>query len=255
MSIIAFANQKGGVGKTTTAVNLATALASIDKKVLLIDLDPQGNASTGLGIKNDQRANNTYHILHDPHSIAKTISKTLVPNLMLIPAHEQLAAIDHELSHQTDRYTRLKTALVSVKAQYDFIFIDCPPSLGTLTLNALTCCNRVLVPLQCEFYALEGLSQLLKSIMQIKTKINPSLDLQGVVLTMYQKRSVLNQQVALDAQKHLGKKVYKTRVPRNIRLSEAPSFGQPAIVYDLQCPGSQAYIELAKEFIARELAS
>jgi chromosome partitioning protein len=251
-NVIAVANQKGGVGKTTTALNLATALAAVGKNVLVVDFDPQGNASTGLGVPLSNRSRSSYDVLFDPSLMPQLCLPTEVPHLSLLPATPDLAAAEVELVSLEGRASRLSAALEYVDSLYDYIFVDCPPSLGLLTLNALVSAQKVLIPLQCEFYALEGLSQLLSSIQRVKKSFNPHLDLQGVVLTMYDRRSLLNQQVAEDAQKHLGTKVYKTLVPRNIRLSEAPSYGKPAIVYDLRCSGSQAYLELAQEFIARE---
>jgi len=251
-TLFAITNQKGGVGKTTTAINLATALAATKKNVLLIDLDPQGNASTGLGIPPLKREFDTYRMLHDPENSSKAVMTTDIPHLFIIPASPDLAAAEVELVNDQRRESRLKQALDPLKNAYDFMFIDCPPSLGLLTLNALVAATKVLIPLQCEFYALEGLSHLLKNMRRIQKNMNPALDLQGIVLTMHQKRSVLNQQVAEEAHQHLGAKVYKTIIPRNVRMSEAPSHGKPALVYDFHCPGSKAYIDLAKEFIERE---
>lgn len=251
-NVIAVANQKGGVGKTTTTLNLATALAAVGKRILVIDFDPQGNASTGLGVPLSSRSHSSYDVLFEPQLMPQLCLPTAIPHLFLLPATPDLAAAEVELVQADNRASRLAAALAGVWGDYDYIFIDCPPSLGLLTLNALVGARRVLIPLQCEFYALEGLSQLLKNLQRVKKTFNPLLDVQGVVLTMYDRRSLLNQQVAEDAQKHLGAKVYKTLVPRNVRISEAPSYGKPAIVYDLRCPGSQAYLQLAQEFIARE---
>lgn len=251
-TVISLANQKGGVGKTTTAVNLATALAATKRRVLLIDLDPQSNASTGLGIPLTKRLKSTYDLLHTPHLASEAVHETKIPHLSIICAVPDLAAAEVELVHADKRNTRLKEALQPLRKTYDFIFIDCPPSIGLLTLNALVASDKILVPLQCEFYALEGLSHLLKNIARIQKNLNPALQLQGIVLTMYQKRSLLNQQVAEDAIQHLGNKVYKTIVPRNTRVGEAPSFGKPALLYDFHCAGSKAYVALAKEFIQRE---
>ena len=251
-TIVALANQKGGVGKTTTAINLATALAATDKRILLVDFDPQGNASTGVGLSLKNRQENSYRLLWAPETARDAVRPTEIPHLFVLPAVPDLAAAEVELVAHHDRNTRLKAAIHPIANDYDFVFIDCPPSLGLLTLNALACAHTVLIPLQCEFYALEGLAHLLKNIVRVRKGINPTLDVQGIVLTMYQKRSLLNQQVALDTQEHLGKKVYKTLVPRNIRVSEAPSFGKPALLYDLHCPGSKAYLSLAQEFIQRE---
>jgi chromosome partitioning protein len=251
-NILAVANQKGGVGKTTTAVNLATALTAIDKRVLIVDFDPQGNASTGLGFSPERRPHTTYDILFDPSQTPKACLQTDIPSLDILPASSDLAAIEVEMVSAKDRSQRLKKALNYVVDNYDYIFIDCPPSLGLLTLNALVSAYKVLIPLQCEFYALEGLSHLLQNLTRIKKVLNRNLDIEGIILTMYDGRSLLNKQVAADAQRHLGKKVYDTLVPRNIRVSEAPSYGKPVLLHDFHCTGSKAYVRLAREFINRE---
>ena len=238
--------------KSAAKPTLATDLAAAHKRILLVDFDAKGISSKGLGVSLKQRAQNSYSVLWNPNTAEEAIQKTEIPFLSLLPAVTDLAAAEVELVGCDHRNDRLKEAIHPIAHAYDFIFIDCPPSLGLLTLNALACAHKVLIPLQCEFYALEGLSHLLKSITRIKSHINPSLAIQGIVLTMYQKRSLLNQQVALDTQEHLGEKVYKTLVPRNIRISEAPSFGKPAILYDFHCSGSKAYLSLAQEFIRRE---
>lgn len=252
--VLAIANQKGGVGKTTTAVNLATALAAVGKQVLLIDLDPQGNASTGLGIKRANRAVSSYDLLFAGTPVAQAAVATSVPNLSIVPASVHLAGADIELVSVEGREFKLKYSLSLGTGQYDFILIDCPPSLSLTTLNALVAADAVLVPLQCEFYALEGLSQLVKTIERVRSHFNPALDIQGVVLTMYDRRNKLSEQVAADVRSYFGDKVYENVIPRNVRVSEAPSHGLPAIVYDMGCPGSQAYIQVAKEMLKRERA-
>ena len=250
--IISIANQKGGVGKTTTAINLATAIAACDKSVLLIDLDPQGNASTGFGIDNIERNTHIYHLLNDQISIKDAIKSSIVPKLFVIPADTDLAAAEVELRNRKDREFILDTLLRSITDSYDFIIIDCPPSLGLLTVNAFSASHSVLVPLQCEFYALEGLAQLLRSIELVKKNLNPSLTIQGIVLTMFDSRNNLSEMVVNDVRKHFGKQVYKTIIPRNVRISEAPSFGQPVLMYDINCSGSKAYTSLAAELLQQE---
>lgn len=252
--ILAIANQKGGVGKTTTAVNLATSLAAVGKKVLLVDLDPQGNASTGLGISRQARAVSSYNLMFDGTSARAAAVETKVPGLSVVPASVHLAGADIELVTAERREYRLREALQKGTDGYDYVLIDCPPSLSLTTLNALVAAHAVLVPLQCEFYALEGLSQLVRTIERVKAHFNPLLEIQGVVLTMYDKRNNLSAQVAADVRAFFGPKVYTTIIPRNVRVSEAPSHGLPAIVYDMGCPGSQAYIQLAKEMLKRESA-
>jgi chromosome partitioning protein len=250
--ILAIANQKGGVGKTTTAVNLATSLAAVGKRVLLIDLDPQGNASTGLGISRQNRAVSSYNLMFDGMDARGAAVETKVPGLFVVPASVHLAGADIELVTAERREYRLREALQKGVEGFDYVLIDCPPSLSLTTLNALVAAHAVLVPLQCEFYALEGLSQLVRTIERVKNHFNPALEIQGVVLTMYDKRNKLSEQVASDVRAFFGPKVYTTIIPRNVRVSEAPSHGLPAIVYDMGCPGSQAYIQLAKELLKRE---
>ncbi|MEL7479949.1 MAG: ParA family protein [Pseudomonadota bacterium] len=255
--ILAVANQKGGVGKTTTSINLATALAAVGRKVLVIDFDAQGNASTGLGITRPERRLTSYDLVVDGVSIDQAVLSTIVPRLDIIPGDENLAGVETELASDPRRSYRLRDAIRSggnaVHTDvYDFILIDCPPSLSALTLNAMTAADALLVPLQCEFLALEGLSQLLRTIELVKSGLNPALEIQGVVLTMYDKRNNLSDQVAEEVRSFFGDKVYSTVIPRNVRLSEAPSFGKPALLYDYRCPGSEAYIRLASEMLQRE---
>lgn len=252
--IITIANQKGGVGKTTTAINLATALAAIGETVLIVDLDPQGNASTGLGIDRKNRTISSYDILMQAASVEEAAVPTAVPNLSLIPSTLDLLGVEMEISNASDRATRLRKAFRGgVKASpFTYILIDCPPSLNLLTMNAMAAADSVLVPLQCEFFALEGLSQLLETVNQVRTALNPNLTIQGIVLTMFDGRNNLATQVVDDVRSFMGDKVYRTVIPRNVRVSEAPSYGIPAILYDLKCAGSQAYLQLASEVIQRE---
>ena len=250
--IIAVANQKGGVGKTTTAVNLATALAAVGRRVLLIDLDPQGNASTGLGVSNAQRAITVYDLIMGGVGVTDAVMDTVIPRLSLIAATIDLSGAEIELVSMVRREARLQEALAGAELPYDYVLIDCPPSLGLVTLNALTAADSILIPLQCEFYALEGLSHLLKTIELVRARMNPRLTIQGVVLTMYDRRNSLTSQIEQDVREFLGTQVYKTVIPRNVRMSEAPSHGKPALIYDLRCTGSQAYLKLASELLKRE---
>jgi chromosome partitioning protein len=252
--VLAVANQKGGVGKTTTAINLATALAAVGERVLLIDSDPQGNASTGLGLTHDEREPGTYELLMGAAELDEVIRPTKVPNLMIVPANVELAGAELEMMDLDRRQHRLKDAIDGRVGGFDHVLIDCPPSLTLLTVNAMVAADAVLVPLQCEFFALEGLSQLLRTVERVRTTLNPELDVQGVVLTMFDKRNNLSDQVAADVRGFLGDKVYETVIPRNVRISEAPSHGVPALIYDHRAPGSTAYMALAREVIKREQA-
>jgi chromosome partitioning protein len=255
MRVITVANQKGGVGKTTTAINLGTALAAVGRRVLIMDCDAQGNASTGLGVEPNARANSSYDVLVGEGTMAEAIVKTKVPNLDLIPGDENLAGVETILHSDPNKNFKLKEAFEAFRAaghEYDTVLIDCPPSLSTVTINAMVAANAVLVPLQCEFLAMEGLSQILRTIELVRSGLNPKLEVQGVVLTMYDKRNNLSDQVATEVRTYLGSKVYQTVIPRNVRLSEAPSFGLPAILYDHKCTGSEAYIMLAQELMQRE---
>jgi chromosome partitioning protein len=254
--VLVIANQKGGVGKTTTAINLGTALAAVGQPTLVIDLDPQGNASTGLGIPRNNRKITSYDVLMGEAPLANAIMPTRIPNLSLVPSTVDLSGAELELINVAQRNYRLKAALGEFAAadpdRFAYVLIDCPPSLSLLTVNAMAAADAVVVPLQCEFFALEGLTQLLKTIERVRVNLNPALEIQGIVLTMFDKRNRLSDQVAADVRSHMGDKVYNTVIPRNVRISEAPSHGLPALVYDLRCPGSQAYIKLAGEMIQRE---
>lgn len=252
--IIAVANQKGGVGKTTTTVNLATTLAAVGRKVILVDLDPQGNASTGLGIPHADRALGSYNLLFDNKSLADVSRGTIVPDLRIAPASADLAGAEIELIDTESREHRLRLALEKTGADANYIMIDCPPSLGLLTLNALIAAKEILVPAQCEFYALEGLSNLVKTIDRVRKNFNPALNICGIALTMFDARNNLSQHVADDVRDFFGKQVFETVIPRNVRISEAPSHGKPALLYDPKCPGSKAYMDLAREVIGQEKA-
>ena len=252
--VLALANQKGGVGKTTTAINLATALAAVGERVLLVDMDPQGNASTGLGVPRAKRLRTTYDVLTGEATLAQAVVATQVPGLDLAPADADLSGVELELGRAERRSYRLRDAIAALPVGYRYVLIDCPPSLNLLTVNAMAAADAVLAPLQCEFFALEGLSQLMRTIELVRASLNPRLELQGLVLTMYDKRNNLSDQVAADVRAHFGDKVYDTVIPRNVRVSEAPSFGKPALIYDLRCAGSQAYVRLASEVISRERA-
>nr|WP_193557367.1 ParA family protein [Microvirga pakistanensis] len=257
--ILVVANQKGGVGKTTTAINLGTALAAIGERVLIIDLDPQGNASTGLGIDRKNRPVSTYHVLAGEASLSESITETVVPGLWLAPSTLDLLGIELEIANERNRAHRLREAIQAltldqVNEGFTYVLIDCPPSLNLLTINALTAADAVLVPLQCEFFALEGLSQLLKTVEQVRSALNPKLSIHGVVLTMFDPRNNLSGQVVADVREFMGDKVYETMIPRNVRVSEAPSHGKPVLLYDIKCTGSQAYLRLASEIIQRERA-
>ena len=254
MRVFAVANQKGGVGKTTTAINLGTALAQAGQRVLLIDFDPQGNASTGLGISRQARRVTSYEVLLGGKPIAAAAVETAIPRLSVIPASVDMTGAEVELVGLERREFRLKEALDGPKPVYDYVLIDCPPSLGLLTLNALVAADAVIVPLQCEFYALEGLSHLMRTIERVRRALNPRLNIAGVVLTMFDKRNNLSEMVASDVREHFGDKVYKTAIPRNVRLSEAPSHGLPVVTYDPKSAGAVAYGRLAGEFLKREEA-
>ncbi|MGZ8364268.1 MAG: ParA family protein [Caulobacteraceae bacterium] len=259
LRVLAVANQKGGVGKTTTAINLGTALAAVGERVLLIDTDPQGNASTGLGVPRHERRITSYDVLMGEHTLAEAAIPTAVPGLDLIAADPDLSGVELELGKEQGRSFRLRDAVAALKSErgpnpYTYALIDCPPSLNLLTVNAMTAADAVFVPLQAEFFALEGLTQLMRTVELVRGSLNPKLELQGIVLTMYDRRNSLAKQVAADVREHFGDKVYATMIPRNVRVSEAPSFGKPALIYDMHCAGSQAYLKLAREVVGRERA-
>ncbi|MBR0791215.1 ParA family protein [Bradyrhizobium manausense] len=256
--ILALANQKGGVGKTTTAINLGTALAAIGERVLIVDLDPQGNASTGLGIDRRNRSCSTYDVLIGEAPLREAVVSTAVPRLHIAPSTMDLSGLELELGTTAGRAFKLRDAIgalnnnVSPEGDYTYVLIDCPPSLNLLTVNAMAASDAILVPLQCEFFALEGLSQLLQTVEQVRSTLNPNLSIHGIVLTMFDSRNNLSNQVVADVRQFMGEKVYKTMIPRNVRISEAPSYGKPVLVYDLKCVGSEAYLRLATEVIQRE---
>lgn len=257
--VLALANQKGGVGKTTTAINLGTALAAIGEKVLVIDLDPQGNASTGLGIERRDRTVSTYDVLSGDCTLEEAVKETAVPRLWVAPSTMDLLGLELEIASSGDRAFRLRNAIEKFthsglfeEIGFSYVLVDCPPSLNLLTINALSASHSILVPLQCEFFALEGLSQLLSTVEQVRNALNPELTIHGIVLTMYDSRNNLSSQVVADVRETMGDAVYETVIPRNVRVSEAPSYGKPALLYDLKCSGSQAYLRLASEIIQRE---
>jgi len=258
--IIALANQKGGVGKTTTAINLGTALAAIGERVLIVDLDPQGNASTGLGIDRRNRNCSTYDVLIGEAKLREAIVPTAVPRLHIAASTMDLSGLELELGTARDRAFRLRDAIADLNtdaaegADYTYVLVDCPPSLNLITVNAMAASHAILVPLQCEFFALEGLSQLLQTVEQVRSTLNPTLSIHGIVLTMFDSRNNLSNQVVADVRQFMGDKVYDTMIPRNVRISEAPSYGKPVLVYDLKCVGSDAYLKLATEVIQRERA-
>lgn len=258
--VLALANQKGGVGKTTTAINLGTALAAIGETVLVIDLDPQGNASTGLGIERSRRRLSTYDVLNGDVPLRDVLLETDVPALHVAPSTLDLSGLELQIAQERDRAFRLRKAVRTLASdgrspRFTYVLVDCPPSLSLITVNAMAAAHAIVVPLQCEFFALEGLSQLLKTVEQVRGALNPELSIHGIVLTMYDARNNLSDQVVEDVRQFMGDKVYKTVIPRNVRVSEAPSYGKPVLLYDLKCAGSQAYLRLASEVIQRERAA
>jgi chromosome partitioning protein len=256
--VLAVANQKGGVGKTTTAINLGTALAAIGEQVLILDLDPQGNASTGLGIDRRSRRHSTYDVLTGEAKLRDAVLPTAIPRLFIAPSTLDLSGLELEIGQARDRAFRLRDALAALNGgrpaagDFTYVLVDCPPSLNLLTVNAMAAADAILVPLQCEFFALEGLSQLIKTVEQVKDTLNPGLTIHGIVLTMFDARNKLSNQVVADVREFMGSKVYETVIPRNVRVSEAPSYGKPVLVYDFKCVGSEAYLRLATEVIQRE---
>lgn len=259
LRVLSVSNQKGGVGKTTTAINLGTALAAVGERVLLLDLDPQGNATTGLGVPRHARKITSYDVLLNDHSMVEAAIPTAVPGLFVVPSDPDLSGVELELANSPRRSFRLRDAIAPLREnagpdRFTYILIDCPPSLNVLTVNAMAAADAVLVPLQCEFFALEGLSQLVRTVDLVRSSLNTRLEIQGIVLTMFDRRNSLSQQVERDVRAHFGDKVYETRIPRNVRVSEAPSFGKPVLIYDLKCTGSQAYLKLARELVTRERA-
>jgi chromosome partitioning protein len=258
LRVLSVSNQKGGVGKTTTAINLGTALAAVGETVLLIDLDPQGNASTGLGIGRSQRKTTTYDVLLGEATLRQAAIASAIKGLYVAPSHPDLSGVELELAAAHGRSFRLRDAIARLRDEdgmaFSYVLIDCPPSLNVLTVNAMAAADAVLVPLQAEFFALEGLTQLTRTVDLVRSSLNPRLEIQGIVLTMFDRRNSLSKQVETDVREHFGDKVYETKIPRNVRVSEAPSFGKPALIYDLNCAGSQAYLKLARELVGRERA-
>ena len=251
MRILAITNQKGGVGKTTTCVNLAASLAATGRKVLLVDLDPQGNATTGSGLDKAHLKQTIYHVLIGEKTLKQVIQPSSKGNFDVAPANRELAGAEVELVNETNRETRLKLALAELEGRYDYVLLDCPPALNLVTVNALTAAHAVMIPMQCEYYALEGLSDLVNTIKKVRTHLNPVLEIEGLLRTLYDNRNMLAQQVSAQLEAHFGEKVYRTVIPRNIRLAEAPSYGLPALIYDAASKGAQAYVQLAREIVKR----